>query len=279
LPTGPYEFPRLSPDGAQVVVKLAPLQTSLWIYDLVDQTFNRLTFEGNDSWPLWTPDGKRVVYASNRAEPWDLFWTPVDGSGREERLLEKESNQLPHSFSPDGKILAFLHSNPATGQDVWVLPLDGQKQARPILQTSATEIDARFSPNGRFLAYASNESGRYEVYVQPFPNVEEVKRQISTDGGREPIWARSGDELFYRRGEGMMAVEITTQPTFRTGTPRLLFEGPYRRTPNPTTAHYDVSVDGQRFLMVQEEAREEEATQLNVVLNWFEELKRLVPAN
>jgi len=276
LPLGPYEFPRLSPDGAQVVVKLAPLQTSLWIYDLVDQTFNRLTFEGNDSWPLWTPDSKRVVYASNRADPWDLFWVPVDGSGKEERLLEKESNQLPHSFSPDGKILAFLHSNPATGQDVWVLPLDGQKQARPILQTSATEIDARFSPDGRFLAYASNESGRYEVYVQPFPNVEEVKRQISTDGGKEPIWAHSGKELFYRRGEGMMAVDMTTQPTLRTGTPRQLFEGPYRRAVNPTTTSYDVSADG-RFLMVQEEAQAAEAIQLNVVLNWFEELKRLVP--
>ncbi len=160
-----------------------------------------------------------------------------------------------------------------------MLPLDDQQQQRPILQTPAAEFDAQFSPDGRYLAYASNESGRNEVYVLPFPNLQEAKWQISTQGGREPKWAHNGDELFYRSGEGMMAVTITTQPIFRTGTPRLLFEDPYRRTPTPTTASYDVSADGQRWLMVQEEAQEAEATQLNVVLNWFEELKRLVPAN
>ncbi len=174
-------------------------------------------------------------------------------------------------------MLAFLHSAPTTAQDVWVLPLDGQQQPRPVLQTPASEIDAQFSPDGRFLAYASNESGRYEVYVRPFPNVEEGKWQISTQGGREPIWARSGNELFYRSGDGMMTVDMKTQPTLRTGTPRQLFEDPYRRAPNPNTAHYDVSADDQRFLMVQEASQEAEASQLNVVLNWFEELKRLVP--
>ena len=277
LPPGPYEFPRLSPDGRQVVVKSALLQTSLWIYDLIDKTFNRLTFEGNDSWPLWTPDGKRVVYAPNRAEPWTLFWIPLDGSGKEEPFLGKELHSLPFSFSPDGTILAHAHSDPTTAQDVWVLPLDGQQQPRPILQTPALEFDAQFSPDGRYLAYASNESGRNEVYVRPFPNLQEAKWQISTQGGREPKWAHSGDELFYRSGEGMMAVTITTQPIFRTGTPRLLFEDPYIRTRTPTTAHYDVSADGQRFLMVQEEAQQAEATQINVVLNWFEELKERVP--
>ena len=263
----------------QVVVRFGELQPSLWIHDLIDKTFNRLTFEGNDNWPLWAPDGKRVVYASNRAEPWDLYWIPVDGSGKEELLLARPEIQLPHSFSPDGTLLAFSHSDPTTAHDVWILPLADPQQPRPVVQTPAAEIEAQFSPDGRYLAYASNESGRNEVYVRPFPNLEEAKWQISTQGGREAKWAHSGDELFYRSGEGMMAVEITTQPTFRTGTPRLLFEDPYRRTPNPTTASYDVSADGQRFLMVQEGAEEEEATQLNVVLNWFEELKRLVPSN
>ena len=279
LPPGPYEYPRLSPDGRQLLVKLGALQPSLWIYDLIDKTFNRLTFEGNDGWPLWAPDGKRVVYASNRAEPYDLYWIPVDGSGKEELLLARPEIQLPHSFSPDGKLLAFLHADPTTAQDVWLLPLDDPQQARPVLQTPAVEFDAQFSPDGRYLAYASNESGRNEVYVRPFPNLQEAKWQISTDGGRETKWAHSGDELFYRSGDGMMAVEITTQPSFRTGTPRQLFEGPYRRSSSPTTAQYDVSADGQRFLMVQEESQEAEAPQLNVVLNWFEELKRLVPSN
>ena len=274
LEPGPYRFPQLSPDGRQVVVGLEGPQSTLWIYDLVEDTFNRLTFEGNNSWPLWTPDGRRVAFASLRAGGWSLFWKAADGTGEEELLL---AEARPRSFSPDGKALLFAHNDPTTAQDVWVLTLDDERRAEPLLQTPAVEMDARFSPNGRFLAYASDESGQNEVYVRPFPNLEGGKWQISTEGGREPVWAHSGRELFYRSGEKMMIVDIRIQPAFRSGTPRQLFEGPYLRAPTPTMAHYDITSNDRRFLMVQEGVQEGEASQINVVLNWFEELKRLVP--
>ena len=132
-----------------------------------------------------------------------------------------------------------------------------------------------FSPDGHWLAYISNESGRWEVYVQPYPGPG-GKRQISTEGGDEPVWAKNGKELFYREGNKMMAAEITPQPTFRAGTPTLVFEGQYFRDIVPSEANYDITPDGQRFLMIQT-GEQEAATKINVVLNWFEELKRLVP--
>jgi serine/threonine-protein kinase len=135
----------------------------------------------------------------------------------------------------------------------------------------------RFSPDGRWLAYVSNESGRYEIYVQPYPGPG-GKWQISTEGGTEPAWNYNGRELFYRCGNKMMAADIATQPSFAAGKPRMLFEGPYERSP-ATSPNYDVSPDGQRFLMLKSaETGESAPTQINVVLNWFEELKRRVPA-
>ena len=132
-----------------------------------------------------------------------------------------------------------------------------------------------FSPDGHWLAYVSNESGRFDVYVQPFPGPG-GKRQISTEGGNEPVWSRNGEELFYRNGNQMMAVEITTEPSFSAGTPRLLFEGAFRRG-SVLRADYDVTPDGQRFVMLQQGGPDSGATQINVVLNWFEELKQRVP--
>ena len=211
-----------------------------------------------------------MVYSSNREEPWDLFWRSADGSGKEEKLLEKRDGQAPLSFSPDGKMLAFSHD-----ADVWVLSMDGQQQPRPVLQTPASEVEAAFSPDGRFLAYASDESGRFEVYVQPFPGLE-GRWQISTQGGKEPVWALSGQELFYRNesGDKMMKVDIAIGSTFRAGTPSLLFEKSYDFLAG--SRQYDVTSDDQRFLMLQP-VEEETVDQINVTQNWFEELKRLVP--
>ena len=148
------------------------------------------------------------------------------------------------------------------------------RKPRPFLQTRFGEAGAVFSPDGHWLAYTSDESGRYEVYVRPFPGPG-GKWMISNEGGDEPVWAKNGKELFYRNGDKMMAVEITTQPTFRAGTPTLLFEGQYIHQAGLFRADYDITPDGQRFLMIQP-GEQEAATQINVVLNWFEELKRLV---
>jgi eukaryotic-like serine/threonine-protein kinase len=157
-----------------------------------------------------------------------------------------------------------------------VLRLSDRK-AQPFLATRFNEGGASFSPDGRWLAYVSNESGRPEIYVQPYPGPG-GKWQISTEGGTEPLWNRNGRELFYRSGKKMMAVQITTQPAFAASKPTMLFERDYAASEFLATGiAYDVSPDGQRFLMVKESDQAAAATQINVVLNWFQELKRLAP--
>jgi serine/threonine-protein kinase len=160
--------------------------------------------------------------------------------------------------------------------DIWVLNLKGERKPRPFLQTPANESGALFSPDGSWVAYQSDESGRWEVYVRPYPGPG-GKVQISTEGGVEPVWARNGRELFYRNGDKMMAVAVETKPTFAAAKPKLLFERHYEASPQSFLANYDVSPDGQRFLMIKASEQEQAATQINVVQNGFEELKRRVP--
>ena len=150
------------------------------------------------------------------------------------------------------------------------------RKAQPFIRTPFNESAPQFSHDGRLVAYYSDESGRSEIYVQPYPGPG-GKWQISTDGGTEPVWNPNGRELFYRSGDKMMAVDISTQPSFAAGKPHMLFEGSYAPTPL-TFPNYDVSADGQRFLMLKPAGQAQAAaTHINVVLNWFEELKRLVP--
>ncbi len=221
-----------------------------------------MTFEGNTNLgPAWTPDGKRIAFISNREGPLNIFWQLADGSGGLERLTTSEYVNAPNSWSPDGQLLAFIEVNPTSGFDIWVLRL-GDRRAQPFLRTPSTESAPRFSPDGRWLAYISDESGRYEVYVQPYPGPG-GKWLISTEGGNEPVWNPNGRELFYRSGDRMMAVEITKQPGFSAGKPKVLFEGKYLPTPI-TFPNYDVSLDGQRFLMLKASEQEQAATQINV---------------
>ena len=292
-PARVYRQPRLSHDGRRVAVTVDEQGSQIWLYDLSRETLTRLTFEGNrNTDAAWTPDGKRIAFESNKEGPQNIFWQLADGSGGLERLT---TNDYPHyllSWSSDGQLLSFVELNPATGRDIWVLrmgdpsassgqvPSAGSGQVRkvqPFLRTPFDETSPQFSPDGRWLAYISNESGRYEVYVQPYPGPG-GKWQISTEGGTEPVWNPNGRELFYRSGNNkMMAVEIATQPGFVAGTPRMLFEGQYAPAPL-TFPNYDVSPDGQRFLMLKPVEQAESAlTQINVVLNWFEELKQKVP--
>src|SRR5467141_1450529 len=276
-PTHSYTFPRLSPDGRRVAVGIAEREAQLWLHDLSRETLTRFTFEGNRTLnSIWTPDGKGIAYLSNKDGAGNIYWQRADGSGGLERLTSSEYTQVPMSWSPDGQLLAFMENNPTTGYDIWVLRLSHHK-AQPFLRTPFNESVPRFSPDGRWLTYVSNESGRYEIYVQPYPGPG-GKWLISTEGGTEPAWNSNGRELFYRSGDKMMAVDIATQPSFTAGKPRVLFEGRYNPAPG-TNPNYDVSRDGQRFLMLKPSEQEASApTQINVVLNWFEELKRRVPA-
>jgi eukaryotic-like serine/threonine-protein kinase len=264
-----YRGPRLSPDGRKVAVAIEGQETEVWLYDLSRGTLSRLTFQGSTNYePIWTPDGKRVVFHSTAGVE-GLFWQSADGSGGLERL--NKFGGLPYSWSPDGKLLAFNN-----GAIIWMLRLADHKAA-PLRETTFKEGAAQFSPDGRWLAYVSNESGRFEVYVQPYPGPG-GKWQISAEGGTEPLWNPNGRELFYRSGDKMMATEIATHPRFSASKPNVLFAGQFQPSPSPVpTANYDVSPDGRRFLMLKSDEPEGAATQINVVLNWFEELKQRVP--
>jgi Tol biopolymer transport system component len=274
-PAHAYQHPRLSPDGRRLAMTVVEAETEVWLYDLSRETLTRFTFEGTNGNPAWTPDGKRISFYSNKGGPQNLFWQLADGSGSLERLSNNEHIQAPMSWSPDGQTLAFLDVDPTTGYDIWMLRV-GDRTTQQFLRTSFNEAAPRFSPDGHWLAYISDESGRYEVYVQPYPGPG-GKWQISSDGGTEPVWNPNGRELFYRSGDKMMAVDITTQPSFTAGKPRTLFAGPYLPTPL-TFPNYDVSSDGQRFLMLKPVEQAEAApTQIVVVQNWFEELKQKVP--
>jgi serine/threonine-protein kinase len=276
-PVRPYGYPRISPDGRRVAIEL---DNQIWVYDLVRTTLTRSTLEGSiNSNPTWTPDGQRIAFFSTKEGPQNLFWQMSDGSGGLERLASSPNTQVPKSFSGDGRLLAFHEISPVTRRDIWVLSMTDRKP-RPFLQTPAIEGAPSFSPDGRWIGYVSDESGRPEIYVQPFPGPG-GKSQVSTEGGTEPVWSSDGREIFYRNGRRMMAVPVTTSGGFSPGTPAPLFEGDYEVSAFPLTGvAYDVTSDRQRFLMVKAIAPAPSAPpQINVVLNWFEELKRLVPTN
>jgi serine/threonine-protein kinase len=274
-PAHAYDSPRISPDARQLAVSS---EGQIWLYDLSRQTLTRFTFEGKlNNRAVWTPDGKRIAFYSDKEGPLNIFWQQADGSGGLERLTTSENTNVPMSFSPDGQVMSFQEADPTTAKThVWVLRL-GDRKAQSFSRIQFNEAAPRFSPDGRWLAYISDESGRYEVYVQPYPGPG-GKWQISTDGGAEPVWNRNGRELFYRSSNKMMAVDIAAQPNFTAGNPRMLFQGEYVLATAPVP-NYDVSPDGQRFLMVKSnESAQVAPTQINVVLNWFEELKQKVPA-
>jgi Tol biopolymer transport system component/predicted Ser/Thr protein kinase len=273
-----YEEPRFSPDGKRLAITIRTDNPDIWILDISRGISARLTFEtGEDETPVWTPDGTKLTYSADRVgHPRAVYWKPSDGSGIEERLFESQTHPHVNSWSPDGRTLVYTDFDPVFSGDIWVLTLGEKVERRPWLRTPFNERAARLSPDGHWLAYISNESGRDEVYVQPFPGPG-GKWQISVSGGTEPVWSHTGREIFYRSGDKMMAVGVVPSRGFSAETPHVLFEGgrfvPTRRG----DATYDVSPDDRRFVMVQR-SLESVATHLNVVLNFSEELKRRVPA-
>jgi len=276
---------QLSPDGRKLATWL-PDDRQVWVLDIESGRLSRVTTEGENFWNIWSLDSRRIVFNSLRSGSpgTSLFWQAADGSGRAERLTTTDHLQQPRSFSPDGSMLVFQDQGPpdtGTGYDIWVLPMAKGAKPRPLLQTPFNEFQPKLSPDGRWLAYVSNESGRDEIYVRPFPAMD-AKWQVSTEGGHEPAWAPNGRELFYRtgqsaRGSKLMAVTITTSPEFRADKPSLLFEGPYIWA-TLYGQSYDVSRDGNRFVMVKYDPPKS-PKEINIVLNWFEELKRRVPTD
>ena len=267
-----FETPRLSPDGKRLA---ATADQNIWIYEIDRDIWTPLTVGGDSYCPIWTPDGSRITFV--RRGEFNLFWTAADGTGEVEPLTTDLSQNLrfPTSWSPDRQALAYQESHAQRDYDLWVLPVGGEP--KPFLATEFREVQPMFSPNGHWIAFTSNRSGRREIYVTRYPGGGR-KEQISREGGHNPVWERTGKELFFRNGEKMMAVSIQTDPTFKAGTPKVLFEGDFYQGRGTTWPSYDITADGQRFVLVQAD-KEEAPTQINVVLNWFEELKRLVPTD
>jgi eukaryotic-like serine/threonine-protein kinase len=260
----------LSPDARRLALTTTGVNEQVWLYDFAHGTLRQLTFGWDNYIFGWTPDGERIVIASDRNGPYNLFWQRAESADAAERLTESPNQQQGGvSWSPDGKILLFTESRATTRWDIWSLTLAPERTLRPLIQTPFDDYFPSISPDGHWLAYVSNESGRNEVYVQPFPTLDR-KWKISTDGGIMPVWARNGRELFYVNGHTLMAVPIVRAATFDSGTPRALFQRPYE-------FFYDVAPDG-RFIMTEPEQADVVPTQITLVQNWFEELKRRMPA-
>jgi len=272
----------LSPDGKRIaLVRRQDGHQHVWVYEPEKGLFRRLTSEGiANTYPIWTPDGMRITFASNRGGSWGLYRRLADGSRPPERLTTSDFLQTPWSWSPDGKVLVFNDWKPEP--KTWILP--GETDARPRLFASSAEqlIQPAFSPNGRWLAYCSSaqRSPRaprrpYRVYVSPYPKVDVNWLVSGIDDGRTPLWSPDGKELFYLAGEPLassklMVVPIEAHATFKMGAPKVLFEGSY-------LGPYGISHDGKKLLMI-EAAREKPTRQINVVLNWHEDLMRVVDA-
>ncbi|MHC4539905.1 MAG: protein kinase domain-containing protein [Planctomycetota bacterium] len=270
-----YGTPKVSPDGKKLAIVVNELQSYVYIYDIATGLGNRLTLEGNNRSPVWTPDGKRVTFGRDGEgeEHSHIFWQPVDGSREAELLYSSQHTLVPSCWSSDGEQLLFAESLPTSMTDIWVLSLEVDREPELKLRTEFREHFAVFSPDGLWMAYMSNKEGKSQVYVQPYPAMDRLI-PISYGLGEEPIWSPKGDELFYRSNDKWMAVSISTEPEFKAGAPEVLFEGPYI---NVGGMSYDVAPDGKRLLVLKPQFDDSQIRELHVVTNWFEELKRLVP--
>ncbi len=282
-PPRTYTYPRLSPDGTRVALHTLDDEGDIWVWDLRRGALTRLTVGGSpDSPPVWTPDSQRVVFNSVRNGNGNLYWRAADGTGTVERLTDSPNQHYPTSISPGGDRLVFTQVVPGGDADLYVLTLDEARRTETLLATEFEEDNGEISPDGHWLAYESDASGRFEIYVRPFPDVDAGRWPISTTGGTRPLWGRDGRELFYLTEARVMGVTVETAAGFAAGTPALVVEEPYYG-PQFAGRTYDVSPDGQRFLMLKEGALADTddpfagLVPIHVVLNWHQELLERVP--
>jgi Tol biopolymer transport system component len=286
---GGYYNPAFSPDGKRLALDISEgKRRDIWVYEWERDTLTRLTFAGeNNSYPVWTPDGQRIVYSSQeKGGTYNLWWVRSDGGGDAQRLAESKSEQYAGSWRPDGKVLAFFQTNAGTGNDIMTLPVEGDEKSgwkpgepKPFLNSPAREEVPVFSPDGRWLAYHSTESGRFEVYVRPFPGPG-GKWQISIEGGVTPEWSRNGKELFYRTPDNkIMVVTYTTSgDSFHADKPQLWSPGQFTNRGN--NYNFDLHPDGKRFAVLKAPGTEQAAAAVNkvsIIFNFFDELRRKVP--
>jgi len=266
-----YNHLRLSPDGQRLAISIYQGdKRNIWIYNLARQSRFKLTLKGDNTLATWSPDGKFIAFYSDRTGQSAIFVKSADRKG-EAKLVKERSEKVhflgPESWSPDGKVLSFRD-----GQDIWSLRMDSTGTIKRLINNPFEDSGSAFSPDGHWLAYQSDEQGQTDIYVQPYPPTGESVI-VSTEGGELPVWSRSSKELFYRNGRQWMVASFTASQTLSFEVPRILFEGNYL---NIAGMEYDVSPDGQRFLLLKPIEESSPRTQLNVVTNWFEELERKV---
>ena len=266
---------RISPNGRLLAVSaLEPSSgTDIWLFDRVAKGgLTRLTFDGSASRPLWTPDGLRIVYQRN-GNAQDLAWIAADGSAPAESLVVADDDQVASAITPDGRTLVMREGGVPAKRRISIVSLDSSRTTRPIISSPFDNHSPSLSPDGRWIAYVSNETNLNQVYVRSFPGPG-GKFQITRDGGVEPIWSRTGREIFYRIGDKVMTVPVTAATTFTHGEPRELFS--IRAQQGPNHVMYDVTADGEKFIMIRP-AQPTEQSSLVVLLNWFDNHRTPTP--
>jgi len=285
LPARSYQYVQLSPDGTQLVLDSRDDEFDIWVWNLERETLQRLTFDpGVNRVPVWARESARVAFTQVLDGVEHVVWQAADGSGVMEPLTVGTATNLPdfmpQDFTPGDEALIF--TNIGAPRDLWMVPVGDPSGARALLSTPANELGGTVSRDGRFIAYQSDESGQPQIYVRPFPDVDSGGRwQVSTSGGTRPRWGRDGTELYYfiEGTEGvarLMRVPVDTTGVFRPGSPEVLLEGEYV-APNNSRQAYDVSLDGQRFLLIKNVDRSDSTARIIVVQNWLERLERLAP--
>ena len=244
-------------------------KADIWVYDLKRGTASRLTFNpAYDVNPIWSPDGSRVLFSSDRNGPWDIYQKAADGLESTQPVFQSAGqDKALNDVAPDGRYAIYDTANSDAIRQLWALPLFGNRKPFPFVQVSFGAGSAQFSPNGRYVAYESNETGRDEIYVQTFPQ-HTGRWEISISGGAEPMWRRDGKELFYiTSDEKLMAVDVDTRSAaFQAGIPRELFQT--QLVPLSYWRNiYVPSLDGQRFLMITP-AGQTKPDPITVVVNW-----------
>ena len=277
---------RISPDSKRVATSYKDNgNKDIWIWDLAGENLTRTTdFEGDDSNPVWTPDSKQIIYYSIREGGIGIYRRAANSTGDIETLLFEEGHMfMPWSLSPDGKILLITDvSEGLLDADIGMVSLEGDRTKVMLLEDKYLATQPQISPNGQWMAYTSNETGKDEVYVCAFPSVNELRKQVSTNGGYSPLWSPDGKELYYRNGDTVIALPIKSGTGLEFEKPIILFEGSYKNM-SLWTVHnrlWDINRDDNRFLMLKNTAPESENTsEIKIVLNWFEELKERVPVD
>ncbi len=276
-----YRWPRVSPEGDRIAVTVIGIggqDLASYIVDTRDGAVRRFTFEGGSVAPIWSPEGRSIAFTSVRTGFWNVYVKPSDGTGPARGLTSGDQMYTVSSWSPDGQVLALTRFDPETLYDIWLLPLEEGAAPRQLLKTPSNEGGTKFSPDGRWIAYNSDESGSFQVYVTAYPGLG-GKWQVSTEGGTEPVWSRDGRRLFYRQGRSLMAVDVETDPVFEASAPVLVTRSSYEAlTATIDWPNYDVYPDGESFVMISAPEEGAERDHVDVVLNWFDELKRRVPS-